>query len=249
MREATPTLANETILSSEPRPGEATAASLDPAALGTTLPLSDEALVVAAVLGSEDAFAELSARYRPALARTATALLAARGLSIGAAADQADDVAQDALAIAWRCLPGLHSPDRFGAWLNAITRNAARRAARQRLREPAAGEQPAGSERDNPSPAPDPLQAMLRDESQRRLYQRLAALPETYRLPLLLHYWDDVPVARIASYLGSTVATVKWRMYQARKALRAGLSTLDESQAPAERETPEDTVHDGRANT
>ncbi|HJT28390.1 MAG TPA: sigma factor [Pyrinomonadaceae bacterium] len=42
-------------------------------------------------------------------------------------ADHAEDVAQDSLLLAFKALPGIEEPRKFGAWLSAITRHRALR--------------------------------------------------------------------------------------------------------------------------
>ena len=76
----------------------------------------DEVLVVAAILGDLDAFDELALRYRAAVVRTAQAIVGR---------DDAEDVAQDSLLLAFKALPSIDDPAKFAAWLSAITRHRA----------------------------------------------------------------------------------------------------------------------------
>src|ERR1700741_5142296 len=90
----------------------------------------DEVLVVAAILGDLDAFDLLATRYRAAVVRTAQAIVGR---------EDAEDVAQDALLLAFKGLPSIEDPTKFAAWLAAITRHRAmrlgkREGARQRGR-------------------------------------------------------------------------------------------------------------------
>ena len=78
----------------------------------------DELLVMAAILGNLDAFEELVVRYRPAVVRLARTIVGA---------DDAEDVAQDSLLLAFKALPGIEEPRKFPAWLSAITRHRALR--------------------------------------------------------------------------------------------------------------------------
>src|SRR5436309_14932911 len=78
----------------------------------------DEVLVVAAILGDLDAFDELATRYRAAVMRVAQAIVGR---------DDAEDVAQDALLLAFKALPSIEDPTKFAAWLSAITRHRALR--------------------------------------------------------------------------------------------------------------------------
>ncbi len=52
------------------------------------------------------------------------------------------------------------------------------------------------------------------------LERAVAALPETYRTPLLLHYYEDRPVAEIAARLGISEAAAKVRLHRAREKVR-----------------------------
>jgi len=70
---------------------------------------------------------EMLAAARPRLVRLARLQ--------GIASDVADDVAQDALLIAWRSLDHLRSPDSFDAWLDGVTRNVSRRRLRAQQAE------------------------------------------------------------------------------------------------------------------
>src|ERR1044072_7997694 len=78
----------------------------------------DEVLVVASIIGDLDAFDELATRYRAAVVRTAQAIVGR---------EDAEDVAQDALLLAFRALPSIEQPAKFAAWLSAITRHRAQR--------------------------------------------------------------------------------------------------------------------------
>src|SRR5437867_6123257 len=82
----------------------------------------DEVLVGAAILGDLEAFGELAGRYRAAAVRTAQAV---------AGREDAEDIAQDALLLAFKALPTIEDPRKFAAWLGAITRHRARRWARR----------------------------------------------------------------------------------------------------------------------
>ena len=89
---------------------------------GESVDVPDEVLVVAAMLGDLSAFDDLCARYRAAVVRMAQGI-------VGRA--DAEDVAQDALLIAFKALPTLEAPAKFAAWLAAITRHRAFRFTRQ----------------------------------------------------------------------------------------------------------------------
>src|SRR5215471_3217649 len=88
---------------------------------GSTEP-PDELLVVAAILGNLEAFDELVSRYRAAVVRTAQGIVGR---------ELAEDVAQDALLLAFKALPSIEDPAKFAPWLYSITRHRAQRLGKQ----------------------------------------------------------------------------------------------------------------------
>lgn len=172
---------------------------------GTRLGQADDGQLVRwARGGCRAAFDELARRYRAGVSLTARQIVGDAG--------RAEDVAQEAFLIAFRALPTLADPARFGAWLGAITRHRARRVARQESRfvplEPAHLDH---------LPAPN---APTSEE----LTNAFAALSEDYRTALRLRYWEEWSVVQIAAFLSLPVTTIKWRLHYGREVLRRHLS-------------------------
>ena len=174
----------------------------------------DEILVVAAILGDWAAFDDLVLRYRPAVVRAARMLVSV---------DDAEDAAQEALLLAFKALPSLEEPRKFPAWLHAITRRCAIRfSQRTRLQqrdhialdEAILEQVPALS---SPMPA---------DGADEDLLNALDNIPRDYAFALRLHFLDEMPLKRIAGFLGVSVATVKWRIYHGKMLLRARFKVL-----------------------
>ena len=63
-----------------------------------------------------------------------------------------------------------------------------------------------------------PLADKERDE---QMIRALDSLPADYAMPLRLHFLDDMPLKRIAAFMGIPLSTVKWRIHQGKKLLRA----------------------------
>ncbi|MBR1585061.1 MAG: sigma-70 family RNA polymerase sigma factor [Clostridia bacterium] len=59
---------------------------------------------------------------------------------------------------------------------------------------------------------------------QRELYEALQALEEKWRLPLVLHYLEGFSIREIAQMLRVPEGTVKRRLWQARKEMKAMLT-------------------------
>jgi RNA polymerase sigma-70 factor (ECF subfamily) len=171
----------------------------------------DEVLVVAAMLGDLSAFDELCARYRAAVVR------AAQGVAGRA---DAEDVAQDALLIAFKALPTLEAPSKFAAWLAAITRHRAFRFTRQERAHHAGRVELDGALLEKLASLSKPLVEQADKED---LRQALERVPADYALVLRLRYLDEMPLKRIAAFIGMPLTTVKWRVHQGKKLLRGQL--------------------------
>lgn len=175
----------------------------------------DEVLVVAAILGDLEAFNELAERYRAAAVRTAQSVVGR---------EDAEDVAQDALLLAFKALPSIEQPSRFAAWLAAITRH---RALRFGKRE---------SARDKGRVELDEVlltefdalaRPMLAEaEGDEELGLALERVPEDYALVLRMRFLDEMPLKRIAAFLGVPVSTVKWRVHKGKELLREQIELL-----------------------
>ncbi len=177
----------------------------------------DEVLVVAAILGDFDAFNELVTRYRAAAVRTAQAVVGS---------GDAEDVAQEALLLAFKALPSIEEPGRFAAWLMTITRHRAFRWSRQARKRRDRHVALDAVLLEQLSALTEPL--AYQREATEELTQALAALPDDYALVLRLRFFDGVPLARIAAFLDVPVSTVKWRVFRGKQLLREALDNLTE---------------------
>lgn len=68
--------------------------------------------------------------------------------------------------------------------------------------------------------------ALIFREETRTVQRAVAALPEKYRLPVLLFYMEDLKVAEIAAVLKLPQGTVKSRLFQARRVLQKELEVV-----------------------
>lgn len=167
----------------------------------------------------------------------------------GATTDEAEDIAQETLLIAWRTLGSLREPDRFDAWLDGICRNVSRHTARhaKREREHRAPESAEGSGTGETlelvsAHAADPLDALTRQELSALLESALGLLNDAAREAVQLRYLSDLPSDEAAARLGLSVNALEARLSRARKHLRAALNgplreraiELDLALAPAD---------------
>jgi RNA polymerase sigma-70 factor (ECF subfamily) len=132
----------------------------------------------------------------------------------------AEDVAQEAFARAFRRFNTLRDRDRFRAWLVRMTWRLAidhrRRAKRRVAREDAVAVSPVHP--------PDAERDVLRRERSDRLWAAIDALPDKLRVVTVLAAIDGHGVRDVARLLNVPEGTVKSRLFDARKRLQEQLS-------------------------
>lgn len=150
----------------------------------------------------------------------------------GATADEAEDIAQETLLIAWRSLDHLREASRFDAWLDGICRNlsrhAIRRATSERERHAPDSVADDGQTEDALALAPacdaDPLDTLTRRELVTLLESALGLLNDAAREAVRVRYLADLPSDEAAARLGLSVNALEARLSRARKQLRAALN-------------------------
>ena len=168
----------------------------------------DRDLVVAAQHGDQEAFVDLVRLHGDRCFAIAHRIL--RDV------DRAEDALQDALVIAWRDLPSLRDPDRFGAWLHRVLTNVCiGQATRERGRIAHLRVMPIEA----PVAPDDFLSVADRDELE-RAFRRLT--PDE-RAILVLHHFVGYPPSEIAELLGVPSGTLRSRLHHAHRAMRAAL--------------------------
>lgn len=135
-------------------------------------------------------------------------------------ADLAREFTQDTFVRAFSQLPRFRGDSAFSTWLHRITvtvvANAMRRVKRFRERETDLEDvHPLSSE----GPGVDPV---LRE----RLHRAISALPDIYRVTIIMHDLEGYTHSEIAEVLGVAEGTCKSRLSQARAQLRAALADL-----------------------
>lgn len=180
----------------------------------------DELLVMAAILGNLEAFEQLVVRYRPAVVRLARSIVGA---------DYAEDVAQDSLLLAFKALPSIEEPRKFAAWLSAITRHRALRFSKSETvhlskRVPL---DEALLEKIEALAKPLHDRALAEKERDEAMVAAIDSLTDDYAMPLRLRFLDEMPLNRIAAFMGVPLSTVKWRIHHGKKMLREKLEPMN----------------------
>ena len=146
---------------------------------------------------------------------------------LGLSEAAAEDLAQETFLAAWRNLPSLRDPEKMRSWLYGT-------AYRHYLRHRRKRAAPLSLET-APEAAPQPEHDPGSDHSlaRRALQEAVLALPDRYRQPLVLLYWEDLSYEEAARALSIPLGTLAWR---ARKALQLVRHTLAEERGSHERD-------------
>jgi RNA polymerase sigma-70 factor (ECF subfamily) len=139
----------------------------------------------------------------------------------------AEDAAQDAFVRAYRALDRYDPEQPFGAWVTGIARNHCIDLLRRRHGELRFGDEAAelaAAESDSS----DGIDALLIAQRSSRVRTAIAALPEKYRLPILLSYYNEASYDEIAEALGISRNHVGVLLLRGKQALRKTLAAEEE---------------------
>jgi RNA polymerase sigma-70 factor (ECF subfamily) len=137
--------------------------------------------------------------------------------------EDAEDVAQEAFAKAYRSFRQLRDRNRFRTWLVRMTWRMAIDRMRANTRR-GAREAPAG---DAEPPAEGTPEATAEaGERSAHLWRAIDALPEKLRVVTVLAAIEGHDMAEVARLLAVPEGTVKWRLFAARKELQEKLQWL-----------------------
>lgn len=161
----------------------------------------------------------------------------------GVPPEEADDVVQDTLLIAWQRLGRLREPARFDAWLDGICRNRCRhhrRDAQAMARRDASAPGARGDSGGAAAPAGagwpgrgdeladplgfDPAEDLARQDWEALLDRALGYLSAQARSVVELCYLAEEPRRAAAERLGLSVGALEMRAHRARRQLRAALA-------------------------
>ncbi len=174
---------------------------------------SEERLLERARAGDGDAFAELTTRHEPVV----------RGLlhrTLGARAD-VDDLLQETRLRALRALGGFRGGATFRTWISRIALNLAiSEIRRRRVRET----QPLDP--DLTGAGEEPWLQAGRIELRERLGAAVDRLPPALRQAFHMRYTEGFDATDIAARLRTPAATIRTRLFHARRRLRETLDDL-----------------------
>jgi RNA polymerase sigma-70 factor, ECF subfamily len=141
---------------------------------------------------------------------------------------QAEDATQEVFVRAYRSLHQYDTEQPFAAWVLGIASHHCVDLIRRRSRE----QDLFGAESDDlaelPADAPGTVDRLLETERGDAVRAAVAGLPDKYRLPIVLAYYNDWSYDRIAAELDLTRSHVGVLLLRARHRLRAALAAVEE---------------------
>jgi RNA polymerase sigma-70 factor, ECF subfamily len=188
---------------------------------------ADDAVLVARCKeGDTDAFGALVSRYQTSVYATAYYYVGKY--------NAAEDVSQDAFLAAYKSLPRLKYPEKFGPWLKEVTcRTAAnwlrRHGKRLKFETPLPYKRTISIEDAKPSPR----KKLEHKERLERVQRAIDSLPERYRLPVMLRYMQELSYEEIGCFTGDTKDEIRGIMQHASRQLRTILAEPEENEGDA----------------
>ena len=167
--------------------------------------MPDRVLLDRFCAGDGDAFAQLVSRYGPMVLGVCRRVL-------GEA--EADDAFQATFLTLARRARTLAHTEALAAWLHTVSRNTALKARRSELRR-----RRYETTRQIPTRAPATADEVTARELLAVLDEEVDRLPDVFRLPLLLCYWQGLTQDEAAARLGWSAGSIKGRLERGRRRL------------------------------
>ncbi|MCM3713635.1 RNA polymerase sigma factor [Halalkalibacter oceani] len=173
----------------------------------------EEQLVLRAKQGDDEAFSQLIEQHLKTVEKFA--------YQLGVHHMHVEDVTQEVFIKVYRFL-NKHNRGKFTTWLYSITLNVVRdfyRSEQRQKRKTQALKQMA--------PESTYVEPFF-DEESKVLHDFIQSLDEKYKIPIILHYFHDLPYQEIAEVLNVTEGAVKTRMLRAKKQLKGKFEKVGE---------------------
>ncbi len=169
---------------------------------------TDMELVQESIQGSQEAFGELVRRYKN--------LVYSVVMRMVNNPEDANDLAQEVFLKIYRNLDKYSSTYQFSTWVIRIATNTVIDFHRKKRLDAVSMEdmvvEVAGGER--------PEEKLSQKENRRQLENAIAALPQMYRIPIVLYHLEEMSYQEIATALQIPLSKVKNRIFRGRKLLK-----------------------------
>lgn len=170
-------------------------------------------LVEGAQLGNQEAFEELCRLKTPNIM-----FLCKSSLNNW---EDAEDAAQEVLIKMQKDIKNLIKPEAFPSWLDRMCINICLTMRRKRMKEQFDTlSEDSDSDYQDFSPEAFPADVIESAESRNMVMQAIDSLPYSFRMALILHYYEDLTAAEIADVMNITLAMAKHNIQRGRQALK-----------------------------
>nr|BCX01377.1 MAG: RNA polymerase sigma-H factor [Bacteroidota bacterium] len=163
--------------------------------------------------GDQEAYRLLVDRYKRMVFQVA--------LQFAPDADTAQDLAQEAFLRAYEHIGRFRFASSFATWLYQIALNVGRDYVRRRRLHRS---EPLERAESVPAETPDPTRELERAEFRMALQRALARLPDTYAIPFLMRYGEELSYEEMALRLQVAPEVLKVRVFRARQKLQRMLT-------------------------
>ena len=174
---------------------------------------TDMELIESCLDGSQECFTELVNRYKN--------LVYSIILRMTKNNDEASDLAQDVFLKVYRNL-GSYTPQfRFSTWIMRITSNHIIDHHRKKRLETVSLEAHMTDTGFSGGTVASPEALYLKQEQTERINKIVAALPDMYKIPVVLYHQEGLSYQEIADRTGEPLSKVKNRIFRGRKLLKS----------------------------
>jgi len=136
----------------------------------------------------------------------------------------AEDAFQATFLVLARRASSLRVPAQLGSWLHGVARRTARKLKARRSRLDRLMRRAEAKAEAETEATPETDQGINRHEEAEMLHDEIGRLPERYRKPVVLCYFEGLTHAEAARQLGWPIGTVGVRLMRARERLRSRLT-------------------------
>jgi len=182
--------------------------------------LTDYALIQSCLNGDNDSFTEIVSRYKNLVYSIILRMVTDR--------EEANDLAQDVFVKIYKNLDKYYPDYKLSTWIIRITTNHVIDYRRKKKQEVVPLDEVAY---EVAAPIADsPEEQLIKTESSRQLAQVISALPDMYKLPIVLYHQQGLSYQEIADVIHEPLSKVKNRIFRGRKMLKDTLVVLRESE-------------------
>lgn len=178
--------------------------------------IEDKELIANAIAGNQEAFKRLMKKYHNAIAHLIMRMVGNQG--------DVEDLTQEAFIKAFNSLPSFNDEFAFSTWLYKIATNNCIDYLRKRKLKTFSIDRPIYSEDSQqqyeiPDDTNIPDGEILRDQQTSAIQRAIDALPEKYRLVIIMRHQEERSYEEIALELDLPLGTVKAHIFRAREML------------------------------